>query len=287
MFTLERVFELKEKKNLSDLTFDDVLLIFEVVARFLKTSPNAKDLSIEDNSILIYVEECEEPLYLSITNGILEYGKGFRDFTNCVIKSNTSVLYNCAIGKSEIFNEYFSGALELEGDFHKLIQLLEILILALDFFDIVKINERRMMTDKEAIKKILNLYQAGSNFVEPFHIPIFFDVFTAFTNVNPIAQKFILDSKHVIFIEIKDVGSFTIQISDKKMDWYKGAPSKCSLRLELDLPLATEVILYGDIVTSYMAGNIQLDGEEAVASALFLQELIQIFLEFLNLREFI
>ena len=44
---------------------------------------------------------------------------------------------------------------------------------------------------------------------------------------------------------------------------------------------SADVVIAGDAVTAYMAGSITVDG--AIANGLFFQELIQMFLEFLDL----
>ena len=57
---------------------------------------------------------------------------------------------------------------------------------------------------------------------------------------------------HVFFIKYRDIEKITIRIANNKMSWCLGAPEKYTLKMKLDLALATEVIFNGDPVTSYM-----------------------------------
>ena len=135
----------------------------------------------------------------------------------------------------------------------------------------------------ESVKEIMKVYELGIEHVEVFHIPLFFNLFTEFVNNNPNAQKYISGQNHIIFVEILDVGDFVVKIEANKMSWSNKAPKYYTLKIQMDLVEATQAILTGDGVTSYLAGNIELSGENAIEKALFYQGLIQLFSESLDI----
>ncbi len=65
------------------------------------------------------------------------------------------------------------------------------------------------------------------------------------------------------------------------MSWYKGEATNPNLVLEMNLKTSAELLINGNPVSAYMKGEIFIEGD--IAKALILQDLIDIFLDFINL----
>ena len=65
------------------------------------------------------------------------------------------------------------------------------------------------------------------------------------------------------------------------IEWYKGEETNSNLILEMDLETSADLLINGNPVSAYMKGKIFIEGD--IAKALVLQDLIDIFLDFINL----
>jgi putative sterol carrier protein len=65
------------------------------------------------------------------------------------------------------------------------------------------------------------------------------------------------------------------------MEWAKGLVPNPDLTLEMSLQTSVETLIAGNAMSAYMEGKIIIEGN--IAKALIFQNLIDIFLEFINI----
>jgi len=131
------------------------------------------------------------------------------------------------------------------------------------------------------MKSLIDVYSKGASLVEPSHVPLFLEVFTSFVNSNPEAKEIVSEEDLIIQIKISDLDSYVIRIRENTMEWAKETISNPNLSLEMSLQTSVEVLLTGNAISAFMAGKIIVEGD--IAKALVFQDLIDIFLGFINL----
>lgn len=277
---LNRILNIKEKGP-GSAKFEDIPLVFDITCQFLNVNPEAQQL-IKDLDLSIVVDiECSDPYNMTIKNGICQFDKGSIRNPNFSFNTDLNTITKLLLGLLDPTVGYFSRAFKAEGDLYYMIIFLELLDLAGERLGITKVEEKKTFISTGDMKKLLNVYKEGADTVQPPVIPLFFEVFSTYVNLNPDAQDYISGEDHVILMKIRDVNDYVIQIEEGKMKWYQGSAENYTLKLEMDIETSADVVISGDAVTAYMAGNISIEGN--IANGLFFQELIQMFLEFLDL----
>ena len=151
-------------------------------------------------------------------------------------------------------------------------------------FQLLEVNDnqdKKGVIDANSMKDLINVYLKGPSNVEPSQVPLFLDVLTVFVNNNPEAKETISEEDLSIQMKITDLDNYIIRIVDNRMEWYKGEETNPNLILEMDLETSADLLINGNPVSAYMEGKIKIEGD--IAKALVLQDLIDIFLGFINL----
>jgi len=196
-----------------------------------------------------------------------------------ILYGGVETITKVLIGEEDAVISFLSGALEVDGDFEKLMPFLETIESAYEKLGIVEKGERKVLIDAQTMKTLYDVYLAGGTNVDSAYIPLFFNIFTTFVNVNEEAQDVIMDEELRVQMTIKDIGSYTLEAVDGKMIWIDGKVDNPILEFELDIKTAAEVLLGGDAASAYLSGAVVATGN--IAQALILQELLELFLEIL------
>ena len=133
---------------------------------------------------------------------------------------------------------------------------LEIFYLSLDYSNILKKGERTIPIEIQEMKELLEVYYIGSSIGEPYHISSFLKLISLFVNYSHIGQEHILGKNMIIYLSITDVGNYTIKIFKNKLTWEHSVPKNSTLKIESNLSNFIDMIINGDTITSYMAGNL-------------------------------
>ena len=285
MSGIEYILKLKDQEN-PNLILEHVPYILEIMAQFLKTSGIPYDLNEEELIIMFEIKESDLPYFLKISSGFIEYGSGKIESANIIVIIDLNSISDLIFGRLEAVVAIFSDKLKFIGDLNKLLSYLDIFYSSLDYFNILKKKERTIPIEINEMKELLEVYYIGSSIGEPYHISSFLKLISLYANHSHIGQEHISGKKLNICLSITDVGDFTLKISNNKLTWIHGSPKEITLIIEASLAEFIDVILNGDTVTSYMAGNLKLEGENAIPDSMFFQELTEKFLDYFGLAKF-
>lgn len=279
MKNLKRLIEFREKE-IETVSNEDIPVVFQLICEFINLDRDAQKY-IEDYNLSIQIKIGDtDPYFLTImesnANFTLEPLKS-QDF---VIASDLGTISKLLLGKLDPIEAYFSELLTIKGDLFKVILFVEVLELAFEKLEIIDNRERRVLFDTGSIKSLIEVYSKGPSIVEPFHVPLFLDILSSFVNNNPETKEVILDENLIIQLIISNLDSYRIHINKNKMEWFKGVTSNPDLTLEMSLQTSVETLITGNAVSAYMEGKIFIEGE--IAQALIFQNLIDIFLEFID-----
>lgn len=280
MENIKRILEIKENGPES-ATNDDIPLALGITCQFINTNPKAQELITEDVSAVISIKGGGK-YYVSIKGGKCEFGEGDMPDPDFTLTTDLITISKMLLGQVDPSVAYFSGEFEAEGELYQMILYLEILDIAFKLLEIINTDEREVLIETSDMKKLFDVYARGASTVTPEQIPLFFNVLTVFANHNPEALEHIADDDHKIQMTIRDVGIFVLDFKDGKMSWSENTAEDATLKIEMNMETSAQVVLEGDAVSAYMAGEISLVGN--VSEGLFMQELIEIFLDYLNLN---
>lgn len=277
---MARILEVKEKGPES-ATIEDIPLVYEVTSQFLNVNPEAQKLVGDLEMKIVINIEGVGPYHMTVKQGKLEYGEGGIDNPDFTFSADLVTISKLLLGQLDPTVGFFSEEFKAEGELSHMILYLELLDLAGEKLGITTKEEKKSFLEINDMKKLLSVYEDGASTVDPSTIPLFFEILTAYVNLNPEAQEFVVDDDNIFLMKIREVGEYIIQIEDGKMRWSEGTADNYTLRMEMDMQTSADVVIAGDAVTAYMAGSISVEGN--IANGLFFQELIQMFLEFLDL----
>ena len=136
------------------------------------------------------------------------------------------------------------------------------------------------------MKELLDVYHIGSSLGEPYHLSSFLKMIFLFANYCSIGHKHIFEREMIIYLHIVNIAYLQIIISDNKFEWEFGQPDHFTLKIESSLSNFIDVIINGDPITSFMAGNLVLEGRNAIQNSIYFQKLIRKYLTFLGLGEY-
>jgi len=280
MENIKRILEIKANGPES-ATNEDIPLALGITCQFINTNPKAQELIKEDVSAVISIKGAGK-YHVSIKGGKCEFGEGDMPDPDFTLTTDLITISKMLLGQIDPSVAYFSGEFEAEGELYQMILYLEILDIAFQLLEIINTEDRVVLIEISDMKKLFDVYARGSSTVDPAHIPLFFNVLTIFSNHNPEAQEHIADENQKIQMTIREVGSYVLEFKDGVMSWSEGEGENVSLKLEMDLKTSAQIVLDGDAVSAFMAGDISLQGN--VSNGLFMQELIEIFLDTLDLN---
>ena len=280
MENIKRLIEIRQK-GAEAVSIEDIPVIFQILCDFININPEAQKL-IEGYILRMIVKIKDvEPYHLIIEDKIAEFNKGTLKSPDIIIKSNLKTFSNLFIGQVDPLEAYFSEIFKIEGELPKVIIFVEILELAFELLEVNDNQDKKRVIDANSMKDLINVYLKGPSNVEPSQVPLFLDVLTVFVNNNPEAKETISEEDLSIQMKITDLDNYIIRIVDNRMEWYKGEETNPNLILEMDLETSADLLINGNPVSAYMEGKIKIEGD--IAKALVLQDLIDIFLGFINL----
>ena len=280
MENIKRLIEIRQK-GAEAVSTEDIPVIFQILCDFININPEAQKL-IEGYILRMIVKIKDvEPYHLIIEDKIAEFNKGSLKSPDIIIKSNLKTFSNLFIGQIDPLEAYFSESFKIEGELPKVIIFVEILELAFELLEVNDNQDKKRVIDANSMKDLINVYLKGPSKVEPSQVPLFLEVLTVFVNNNPEAKETISEEDLNIQMKITDLDNYIIRIVDNRMEWYKGEETNPNLILEMDLETSADLLINGNPVSAYMKGKIFIEGD--IAKALVLQDLIDIFLDFINL----
>lgn len=285
MSGIERILKLKDQENPS-LSLEHVLYILEIMAQFLKTSGASHDLRKEELLIMFEINESQFPYFLKISDGSIDYGSGKIESANIIVIIDLKSISDLVFGRLAAVVAIFSEKIKFIGDLYKLLTFIDIFYSSLEYFNILKKLERTIPIEINEMKELLEVYYIGSSIGEPYHVSSFLNLVSLYANYCHLGQEHISGKEMIICLNITDVGDFTMKISNNRLTWVHGTPKEITLKIGANLSEFIDIILNGDTVTSYMAGNLKLEGENAIPDSMFFQQLTEKFLDYLGLGKF-
>ncbi|MFX0080350.1 MAG: SCP2 sterol-binding domain-containing protein [Candidatus Hodarchaeota archaeon] len=277
---IKRLIEIRQKGS-EAINIEDIPVIFHVLCDFININPEVQKL-LEDYKLRMMVKiENGNPYNLTIEDKNAEFNEGALKSPDFIIKSNLKTISKLILGEVDPLEAYFSEIFKIEGDMIKVIKFVEILDLA---FQLVEGNDnetKRGVIDANSLKDLLNVYLEGISNLKASHVPLFLEILTTFVNNNPEAKEVISEEDLNIQMKITDLDNYIIRITNNRMEWSKGEIANSDLILETDLETSAALLIEGNPVSAYMAGKIRIEGN--IAKALIFQDLIEVFLDFINL----
>jgi len=280
MENIKRLIEIRQKAT-EAVSIDDIPVIFQLLCDFINVNPEVQKL-IEGYKLRMMVKiKDAEPYHLIIEDKNAEFNEGTLKSPDFIIKSNLKTISKLFLVQVDPLEAYFSEVFKIEGELLKVIKFVEILELAFQLLEVNDNQDKKGVIDANSMKDLINVYLKGPSNVKPSQVPLFFDVLTVFVNNNPEAREIISEEDLSIQMKITDLDNYIILINNNRMEWSKGEIPNPNLILEMNLETSAELLINGNPVSAYMAGKIIIEGD--IAKALVLQDLIDIFLEFINL----
>jgi len=268
------------------LSLEDIPDFLEIMAHYLKEDNMVQSLIKENLLIMIELEEGRLPFFLKITEGIIDYGSGNMESANIIIITNLKTLSDLIFGRIEALIAVFSEKIRYIGDLYKMLSFLEIFYSCLEVSHILGKDQRSPPIEIGEMKELLDVYHIGSSIGEPYHLSSFLKMISLFANYSSIGQEYISEKEMIIYLHIIQVADFQLTISNNKFKWEFKKPEKFTLKIESNLSNFIDIVINGDPVTSFMAGNLNLQGNNAIPDSIFFQKLIGKYLKFLGLGDY-
>ncbi len=282
---MKKILKLKENDNYC-LSLENVTDFLEVMAHYLKTSEKGRHHLKENLFVMIELKESKYPFFLKIAEGLIDYGSGKMESANIIFIMDLSTLSEIIFGRLEVMVAVFSEKIKFIGDLYKMMYFLEIFYSSLDYSRILSKKERIPLIEVKEMKDLLEVFHIGSSIGAPHHLSSFFKLVSLYANHCKAEQENMMGREMVIYLRIKDIKIFQIMISDQKFTWKVEEPREFTLKIESNLRDFIDIIINGDPITSFMAGNLKLEGNNAIPDAIFFQDLIGNLLDFLGLRNY-
>jgi putative sterol carrier protein len=280
MENIKRLIEIREK-GIEDVKIDDITVLFQILCDFININPEVQKL-IEGSSLRIILKiEDAETYNLIIEGQNAIFNAGSLKIPDFIISLNLKTIFNLFLGQLDPLEAYFSESFKIEGDLLKVITFVDILELAFKLLEVSDNQDTERVIDANSMKDLISVYLNGPSKVKPSQVPLFLKVLTIFVNNNPEAQETISGEDLSIQMKLTDLDNYVIRITDDKMSWYKGEATNPNFVLEMNLKTSADLLINGNPVSAFMSGKINIEGD--IAKALILQDLIDIFLDFINL----
>jgi len=284
---MDIITKLKELETLdkNSITIEEAKKAFTLFCSLINEKENIQEyIKGKDLSILIHLKEVG-PFFLTIQEGYAEYGIGTISNYDFSLSSNIDTIFNLLIGKLvDPMEAYFSELFLVKGDLYYMIEFFQIMEFIIINYLKEKDSKVRLILDSSSLKKLFDIYARGLSVLEPIHIPLFFEILTAFANNNAKAKKLIAEEDLIIQMNIVNVGKYFIRIVDKKFGWAIGEARNPNLRFEMGFKTSAEVIFETDPINAFMKGKIKVEAKENdMFKVLILKDLTDLLLEFLNL----
>ena len=273
-----------EPLDKNSITIEEVKKAFTLICSLINEKKNIQEyIKGKDLSILIHLSEVGK-FFLTIQEGYAEYGIGTITNFDFSLTSNMDVMFKLLAGRLDPIEAFFSELFLIKGDLYYMIEFFQIMEFIVINYLKEKDSKVRLIIDSSSLKKLFDIYARGISVLEPIHIPLFFEILTAFSNNNVKAKKLIFKEDLIIQMNIINVGKYFIRIVDKKFGWAIGEARNPNLRFEMGFKTSAEVIFETDPIKAFMKGKIKVEAKENdMFKVLILKDLTDLLLEFLNL----
>ncbi|MHA1670213.1 MAG: SCP2 sterol-binding domain-containing protein [Promethearchaeota archaeon] len=273
-----------ETLDKNSITIEEVKNAFALFCSLINEKNNIQEyIKGKDISIILRLKEVG-PFFLTIQEGYAESGVGIITNYDFSLTSNIDVVFKLIRGLVDPIEAFFSELFLIKGDLYYMIEFFQILEFIIINFYKEKDSKARFILDSISLKKLFDIYARGSSVLEPIHIPLFFEILTAFANNNAKAKKLISEKNIIIQMNIVDGGKYFIRIMDNKLGWAIGEARNPNLRFEMGFKTSAEVIFETDPISAFMKGKIKVEAKENdIFKVLILKDLTDLLLEFLNL----
>ncbi|MBY9002877.1 MAG: hypothetical protein KGD73_02790 [Candidatus Lokiarchaeota archaeon] len=277
-------FKALENLDMNSVTIEEVKKAFTLFCDLINEKKKIQEyIKGKDLSILIHLREVG-PFFLTIQEGFAEYGIGTITNYDFSLTSMLDVMFKLLVGELDPIEGFFSELFLIKGDLYYMIEFFQIMEFIIINYLKDKDRKVRLILDSNSLKKLFDIYARGISVLEPIHIPLFFEILTAFANNNAKAKKLISDEDLIIQMNIINVGKYFMRIVDKKFAWAVGEARNPNLRFEMGFKTSAEVIFETDPINAFMKGKIKVElKENDMFKVLILKELTDLLLEFLNL----
>ncbi len=275
MVDISRILEIK-KNGAETATKDDIKMFYGIIAEYLNA--DALDV-IKDLNVTIAIDIDGDKSSLIIKGGKAEFKPEDTMGAEVQLFADVKTMAAIATGSLDAQKAFLSGAMEIDGEFDKMIDFLELLEGAYEKLGITTKGERDILVDAATMKKLFNIYEAGATDVDSADIPLFFNIFCTFINLNEEAQDVVEDEELRVQMMIKDVGPYLIYKDGDEVKWSAEKVEDAILEFEVSIKTAADILLGGDAASAYLSGEVVATGN--IAQALILQELLELFLEIL------
>jgi putative sterol carrier protein len=275
---------LNEYKELNSISTDDINRIFKLLSDLLNQNSKLQDfIKGKDVSIKIQIIEFES-FYLQIRDGLVEYNNQFFSKPDFTIIADLSTIGDLLLGKLDPIESFFSEKYSVKGDLYYMISFFE--IMEYINVNILKRDEKKpkVVLDATSLKKLFDVYARGSTVVDPMHVPLFFEILTAFANNNSKAKELLSSEDLIIQMNIINVGHYFIRIVDTKFGWAIGDAPNPNIKFEMGFKTSAEVIFERDPINAFMRGEIKVAvGENDWFKVFIIKDLTDLLLEFLKI----
>ena len=277
-------FKALENLDMNSVTIEEVKKAFTLFCDLINEKKKIQEyIKGKDLSILIHLREVG-PFFLTIQEGFAEYGIGTITNYDFSLTSMLDVMFKLLVGELDPIEGFFSELFLIKGDLYYMIEFFQIMEFIIINYLKDKDRKVRLILDSNSLIKLFDIYARGISVLEPIHIPLFFEILTAFANNNAKAKKLISDEDLIIQMNIINVGKYFMRIVDKKFAWAVGEARNPNLRFEMGFKTSAEVIFETDPINAFMKGKIKVElKENDMFKVLILKELTDLLLEFLNL----
>lgn len=279
---VNQILEIK-KAGVDSVSAGDIITFLRLAESFVNEDSEIQEM-LKGLAFSIVLDTEDTKNWVKLENGKASSGEGKIGGASLTLSCDVDVAAQIFLGEEEAATLYLKGELEADGDFTYIIHFLQILEVAHDKTGILKKEDRKTLIPLESLERLFQVYNEGVEAAKPEDIPLFFGVLEAFVNENEEAHDEIdgLEEKK-IQMTIGDIEkSFTIVLKDGKMSWVDGPVDNPTLSFSVDMETAAEILLGGDAAAAYLSGKIVATGN--LADALILQEIIELFLEILDLE---
>ncbi len=273
---------LKEVKSGAKPTINDIPVALGVFTELINTNKEAQKIVKGVEMIGQFKVEGADPYLLIIKGNKARFEKKSASNASFTLITNLKTITEVLLGDVDAAVAFLKGDISVEGDFEKMVVLFEIIELANDVLELIDKEKRKILIDAKTMKKLYNVYKtslvSGAN-IDPADVPLIFNIFSAFANLNKEAQETIKGEEMLVQMIIKDVGTYVVIIKDGQESWSDKAVDEPTLQFEIGLNTAADIFLSGDAASAFLAGKINASGN--IAQAVVLQDLIDIFLNIL------
>jgi putative sterol carrier protein len=279
---IDKVMALKNA-GASSVSAQDMINFINLAVAFVNEDSEAQE-TLKGLSFSIVMDTDGTKNWIKFEEGKASGGEGSSPGATLTLSTDVETAAKIFLGEDEAATLFLKGELEKDGDMTFTIYFIEVLELIQDKTGILKKEERKPMIPLASLKRLFHVYSEGVEAAKEEDIPLFFGVLNAFVNENDEAQDEIdgLEEKR-IQMTVRDIGKdFSIKLKDGKMEWIAGTVEDPTLTFAVDMGTAANILLGGDAAAAYLAGKIIASGN--LADALILQEIIELFLEVLDLE---